>query len=405
MARVLLCSGLYPPHVLGGAERSVQLLAQGLVRRGHSVRVLTASPYVSWSSWWGSTEREAGIIVDRFFPANVYHLTEFRKYPAPVRLLWHSADVWSVHVWARTRWIIRTWRPDIVHVHHSVGLSMAPITAAVGANLPTVCTVHDHAFFCLLGMLRRPNGTACPSRCYRCIAFEAARKALTRPLSDVIAPSSYMLRAHTARGFFPESRLHVVPNGVAGLPQPAQKRWRPTDGSLRVAFVGQLVPYKGVMPLLEAFGTLLSGAVSLTFAGDGPLLDLCRAYAARDWRITVLGSIDARQRDALLASVDVLVLPSLVPESFGLVLAEAQIAGLPTIATRLGGMADIVDHEVNGLLVDPGDAGGLASALERLRADTALWDRCATGALESARRFDVGHWTDAIEAIYSRAIS
>src|SRR5205823_953201 len=150
--------------------------------------VLTTAPS-SASSLWGTVAREDGILVDRFYPANVYHLPDFRQHGIIMRSLWQLVDLWNPHVWLKTRWTIRTWRPDVVHTHHLAGLSAAPVTAAVGAGVPVVATLHDHALFCVYGILRRPDGSICPEPCGRCAALRAANRRLTAGVDSVVGPS------------------------------------------------------------------------------------------------------------------------------------------------------------------------------------------------------------------------
>lgn len=401
--RILLCSGLYPPHVMGGAERLVHQLDVELVRRGHAVRVLTTAPYYGSSSLWGSMGREQGVLVDRFYPANVYHLPDFRQYGTLSRSFWQLVDLWNPHVWLKTRWVIRTWRPDVVHTHHLAGLSAAPITAAVGAGVPVVATLHDHALFCVYGILRRPDGSTCPEPCRRCTALRAANRRMTAGVTNIVGPSAYIVDQHRRRHFFSKAGEHVIPNGIKDLPPfPWTRRGRAGRG-LHAVFIGQLAEYKGVHVLLRALQLLRDPDVRISIAGDGPLLDQCRQIAAVDGRLRVLGRIGPTERTHLLMAADALVLPSTCPECLPTVIAEAQMAGLPVIATCLGGIGEMVKHGENGLLVEAGDALALAEALEWLGTDDALWERCAMGARQAAGRYDFDRFVSRIEAVYQTA--
>jgi len=402
--RILLCSGLYPPHVMGGAERSVHLLAGDLAARGHAVRVLTTAPYAGKSSLWGTVAHEHRVLVDRFYPANAYHLPEFREHGPVVRSLWQLVDLWNPHVWFKTLWIIRTWRPDVVHIHHLAGLSAAPATAASQAGVPLVATLHDHALFCVYGILRRPDGSMCPDPCGRCVAMQAANRCLTAGVRSVVGPSAYIVDQHRRRRFFKRAAEHVIPNGIKDVPPSVPTPRRRSGMGLHAVFIGQLAEYKGVHILLQALRLLQDPDVRISIAGDGPLLDQCRRSAACDGRLQVLGRIDATERTHLLQSADVLVLPSICPECLPTVIAEAQMVGLPVIATRLGGILEMVEQGTNGLLVEPGNAALLAGALQCLNVNVALWKHCAQGAQGSARRYDFNHFVTEIEVVYAEAI-
>ena len=98
------------------------------------------------------------------------------------------------------------------------------------------------------------------------------------------------------------------------------------------------------------------------------------------------------------------VVPSIQPEAFGVVAIEAMAAGVALVASRTGGLADIVVHEQSGLLVPPGDVGALAVTLDRLAGDAELRARLGVGARERAREFTAAAVVPRIEAAYGRAI-
>jgi 2-deoxystreptamine N-acetyl-D-glucosaminyltransferase/2-deoxystreptamine glucosyltransferase len=104
----------------------------------------------------------------------------------------------------------------------------------------------------------------------------------------------------------------------------------------------------------------------------------------------------------VLAALDVLVLPSAY-EEMGSVLVEAMAAGLPVVASAVGGIPEVVQDGVTGLLVPPGDADALAAALDRLVADPALRARLAAGARAHARRYAWPELAARVAAVYAAA--
>jgi glycosyltransferase involved in cell wall biosynthesis len=373
------------------------------VARGHAVRVLTTCPWDGPASLWGSVAREDGVLVDRFFPANAYHLTRFREHGVLARTLYQGIDLWNPHVWARAEWVVRTWKPDVVHMHQLTGLSAALFTVARQRGIPSVATLHDHALFCVYGTLQRPNGAACPPGCVRCAPLRTANRHFTRSLCHVIGPSTYILKQHDTRSFFPVAARHVVPNGVMATKTTTCRSF-PLTEAFHVVFLGRLTKEKGVDVLLDAVGEIPAARFRLSLAGDGPLRELCEDRARRDSRIVLLGTIDAAQRDQLLASAHVLVLPSTVPENFPMSIEEAQMAGLPVVASRIGGIGEMVIDGQTGFLAPPGDTAALAAALQTLYSSSQLWLRCAEGARRLAQGYAMPVFLDAIERIYRQAV-
>jgi glycosyltransferase involved in cell wall biosynthesis len=166
----------------------------------------------------------------------------------------------------------------------------------------------------------------------------------------------------------PEARIEVLPNGVA-LPDLAQRR---TLERPRIVFLGAMARGKGIYDLLRAFALIADRFpdARLICAGPGSIVP-ARAMAARleiAGRVDFPGWLDAEQKQRLLASATLFVLPSYA-EGLPMALLEAMSWGLPVIATPVGGVPQLVQHQANGLLVAPGNieqlASSLASALDK----------------------------------------
>ncbi len=191
----------------------------------------------------------------------------------------------------------------------------------------------------------------------------------------------------------PEVKLQIIPNGVdvsslvSSLSSTAS--FLPPHGHV-VAFLGRFVREKGVQLLMKAAEAILSRRSDVYFvlAGNGPLFDDLQAMAV-DFgiadRVIFPGFVNDKGRNALLGRASVAVFPSLY-EPFGIVALEAMGAGVPTIVSDTGGFAEIVEHEVDGLKVYPGDLHGLVNAIERLLDDRGLADALVVRAREKTLR-------------------
>ncbi|HJQ26224.1 MAG TPA: glycosyltransferase family 4 protein [Blastocatellia bacterium] len=174
--------------------------------------------------------------------------------------------------------------------------------------------------------------------------------------------------------------------------------------SLRhILFIGRLTRIKGVDVLIEALRD--ESGVRLIIAGDGPERDaLERLAAERSSNVEFLGHVNAARRDALLAASDVVVIPSRVlgdrSEGTPVVCLEAMAAGRAVIASRTGGLAEIIRDTHNGLLFEPEDAAMLAGKLRRLLNDAALRARLGQNATPTAAEFA---WPR-VAAAYTRLI-
>jgi glycosyltransferase involved in cell wall biosynthesis len=200
----------------------------------------------------------------------------------------------------------------------------------------------------------------------------------------------------------------VVHNGVgdiaAGSPDErllAFARGRPLAGLVAV-----LRPQKDPLALVRAAGALAGERGCAAIVGDGALAGAVEAEIARSGlgdrvaRFAYGGSMAPH-----LAALDVFVLPS-AWEAFPIALLEAMQAGLPVLATRVGGVAEAVQDGVTGRLVDPGDDRALAAALAGLVADAPLRARMGAAARRVvAERYSLGAMVDGIEGVYAARIS
>jgi glycosyltransferase involved in cell wall biosynthesis len=173
---------------------------------------------------------------------------------------------------------------------------------------------------------------------------------------------------------------------------------RSHPGPLRIGMLGRLASWKGQHVFLEAFArafpTGTEEAVligSALFANDEAYGEALRQLAARleiADRVTFAGFRE--DVGAELARLDVLVHASVAPEPFGRVVVEGMAAGLPVIAAGQGGPAEIIDHEINGLLFPPGDVAALTQALRRLAGQPQLRQRLGEAGRRRARDFTAG---------------
>jgi len=182
-----------------------------------------------------------------------------------------------------------------------------------------------------------------------------------------------------ARGI-PSSRLQFVTPGIdvvnwQRLPRP------PRHTGLRIGYLGQVAPHKGIHVLIDAFRRVSGpeSSLDLKIYGDltrfpGYVAEL-RKLAAGSPRIQLCGPYDNRSVEDVLSRIDVVVVPSVCFETRPVVMMEAAIARVPTIASRLPNMQYLVRHGVDGLLFTPGDAGDLACQIQRLIDEPGLLER------------------------------
>lgn len=301
------------------------------------------------------------------------------------------AAAFSGWTWVAIR--LATLRSPLVHVHLSSRASFwRKSVVCLLARLfrrPYLLHVHGSEF--------QQFYDECPPLARRIIRVVLAEAALVMALSEAWRAALQQMS--------PRARVEVLMNAVP-LP-PLDELQRRADRDPTLLFLGEIARHKGVFELVEAFGGV-TGAfpeLQLVFAGTGAAMEEIRQLAAQPeygGRIACTGWVEAQRKRAELARATIFVLPSYV-EGMPMALLEAMSWGLPVIATAVGGVPEMITHEVNGLLVEPGDIAGLAAAISRLMSDAGLRVRLGGAARETiATRFSLDTAFERLLEIYRR---
>lgn len=331
-----------------------------------------------------------------------------------------KAFIWGIYSTSAARamaGIIKQENPDVVHAHNLFPLFSPSVTAVCRRNrIPVVYHCHSYLLTCPT-TFHFQKGKLC-ERCmggreYWCILkncraniFEsiayALRNAIARRLrlfSDnvtfLIALSEFAKRRLVNAGFR-ESQIVVLPNMVR-VPERAIDS---ADGEY-VAFSGRFSPEKGMDTLLMA-STLLPH-LSVRLAGDGPLLSKLIAKAPQN--VSFVGWLNRIQLASFYEKARFVVVPSIWSEVFGMVAIEAMSYGLPVVASRLGGLAEIVKDGITGLLFNPGDPDDLAEKMKMLWQDKELCSRMGMAARERViLEYSEDVYYKRLMAVYKKAI-
>jgi glycosyltransferase involved in cell wall biosynthesis len=271
-------------------------------------------------------------------------------------------------------------RYDVVHAHWVVPNAALVQDMVRAQGVPLVVSLHGSDVFLAERLW--------PARVL-------ARRALLRA-GAVTACSGELHARGLALGARPE-RTRTVPYGVdvgAFSPERSARGFRQglgvPEGHLLVVASGRLVEKKGFGTLVEAAAR--TRGVSVAIAGDGDLRqELLSRIRERAAPVRLLGSLDRDSMANALAAADVVAIPSVVDRAGNVdglpnTLLEALAAGRAVVASRVAGIPDVVEHDVNGLLVPPRDPAALAAALERLAGEPGTRRRLAGAARETALR-------------------
>src|SRR3954447_19914208 len=384
--RVLILSWEYPPIVAGGLARHVRKLAEGLVRNGVEVRVLTR----------GARDTPAHEVVEGVEVHRVPETTTPR-----------DLDAFLAWVDRMNRDMVRAGAAladdvDLVHGHDWL-VAEAADALARGAGIPYLTTIHATEFGRHQGWVdKHPQSH-----------IHAVEKWMARRADHVITCSHYM-RGHVADVYgLDEARGTVIPHGID--PDDLQPAAPPDLDALRAQFaapddrlvllVGRLVYEKGFQLALDALPGLIRrlGNVRFIVAGSGTHEAELKKQAERLGLMehgTFLGWIGDDMLHSLYRIADLTVVPSIY-EPFGLVALEAMASGCPCIVADTGGLKEVVPNEEAGLRFRAHDPEALAEMAIRVLSNDELGRSLVAEAYEHLRRFDWGDVAEQTAAVYA----
>jgi glycosyltransferase involved in cell wall biosynthesis len=322
---------------------------------------------------------------------------------------------------------VRRWGPDVVYLH---GLYDPRTEAELAAEYPTVLYAHSYYGTCVSGTkcfarrrhstCTRPFGIGClprylplgcggrnPLTALGMYRNASERAALLPRYSGVLVASRHMAEEYR-RNSVPADRLTVLPYFPTDVTR--DPVWPPArPRSDRVLFVGRVTVQKGLDHLIEAVrvaSSRLGRRLTLVVAGDGPERSAAEAQVtAAGVPAEFLGWVGGDRRTAEMRAADMLAVPSLWPEPFGLVGIEGGCVGLPAVGYASGGIPDWLTPGVSGESAPGGrpDPTQLADALVRALADDSHWQRLRVGAWETAGRFSAEKHMPALAAVLTAA--
>jgi glycosyltransferase involved in cell wall biosynthesis len=325
---------------------------------------------------------------------------------------------WNPAAARMLRAVVAQVRPDLAHVHNTwYAMSPAIIAALEGVEIPVVVTLHNYRLLCANAMLFR-DGRPCEDcvgthpwhgvrhACYRGSVAASVPAAATIALHQRLGTwqrrvSLFLATTEFARGRFvagglPPTRIRVKPHFIDD-PGP---RERPPSASREVLYVGRLSPEKGVDTLVDAFSRLDGCDLRLVVVGSGPQRAALERRAGPNVHFT--GRLPPERARERMRGARALAFPSRWYETFGMSVLEAMAAGIPVLASDLGGTPEILGRRA-GWLVAPGDATSWAAALRRL-ADSIVVDAAGQAARQRwDDRFNPSTGLSNLEDAYGQA--
>ena len=362
--RILVVNIYFPPHSIGGATRVVRDNVQYITshyKHAFDLAVLASDV---------GSDRPYDLSIDSHDGTPVYRIAIERKH----HMDWYDFDE---KMNAPFQHVLDHFRPDLVHFHCVQGLTATPVEIVAKLDIPYLITVHDawwiSDFQFLIdadGQLRTPTLDQLVSSSDEPLgrlASLARRRRLERLLSNatkVLSVSNSFSKIYKDAGI---AQTVAVPNGISKLrflPRSLSK-----TGRVRLGHIGNRSAHKGATLLEAILRSNNFRNLSLTMVDNRYDAGYTRSERWGTTPVEIIGPVAQEDVPRLYAQLDVLLAPSLWPESFGLAAREAKAAGLWVVASSLGAVGEEVEEDVNGYVVDVSDVTSLRDILHRIDRD------------------------------------
>lgn len=376
--KILIFNTFYFPKFIGGAEISVQLLAEKLTESGHDVFVVTI----------GETNKKEcinGVTVIRLKQRNLYSQYYNKKRNAFAKILWHIVDSFNPFYREIITDILNVVQPDIVHTNNIQGFSPLIWKIIKGRGIPLVHTLRDYYLLChRCNMFNK--GRNCDGLCKACSLTNRLKNNFISYPDVFVGISQFILEKHQSYlKFLPHQFFEVVYNGVE-MPQINNKNIQLQK--ITFGFIGRISEEKGIEYLADQILELkkpFANQFNLLFAGKGD--DEYVEYLKAKLNGIDYEFVGVVKSKEFYEKIDVLIVPSKWNEPFGRVVIEALACGIPVCLTESGGLKELHREECTWLF-KPGE-NELSSLLTDILINRELIIVKQTKARDHAKSFTV----------------
>lgn len=332
---ILIFNTFYFPKRVGGAEISVQHLAERLAASGHKVWVIT-------SGATKSVKHLNGVGIIRIKQKNIFSTFNKNSANALSKIIWHLLDSCNPMHYFQISRLLKRIRPDVVHTNNIQGFSPFIWAIVKWRRLRLVHTIRDYYLLCHRNTLYH-NESSCDSLCWQCRLTYRIKKNFTRYPDCFVGISEFVLDEHARHLPLPAFRKQVIYNTVGPFQEVITRRQR-NDQELVFGFLGRISQAKGAFYLareLAAIDPSLQGRFRFIFAGsahpDHEEIIVSIQNTLRNVRVEFPGYVDAA---SFYRQIDVLVVPSLWHEPFGRIVVESISNEVPVCVARTGGLKE-----------------------------------------------------------------
>lgn len=362
--KILIVNTWYYPNMLGGSEYSTKLLAENLVIQDYDVAIYSID------------SNNRSIEIETINGVKVYRGTggNYKKWEKNLgffdKLKSKIKDVCNFKIKKEFFRVIKEFNPDVIHTNSLSGLSFYIWYLAKKKNIPVIHTIRDYSLYSPRGVYEKRTNRGFIYKFYLKLHQQCCRH-FSKYVDSVTAPSEFTLDIFRENKFFKNAKKKVcVVNSVEYdkdlLEKNISYQQSKNNSYTTYLFVGRLLKIKGIEHLIESFKEINNPNYRLVICGDGDMQEYVTKAAADDIRIKYKGKLEKKELEKEYLNADILIIPSIWSEPFGRVVIEANLFGLPVIASNQGGIPEIIKTMKSGILYEAGNKQELKMKIEEM---------------------------------------
>lgn len=391
--KILLVNSYYYPDIRGGAEISVQKLAENLSSKGHEVFILCS----------GENKKEVinavNILRIPFNRGEKFNgLTK--------RVTFKLLSMRNVSYNKSVKREIQMIKPDLIHCNNIYNISTSVWNIGKELGIPIIQTLRDYFLLCHKSTLLC-GGKVCQNNRKICSIYKTIRKKQFEKIDFVTAPSEFTLRTFIENGMFDSNKSKVIYNAIDESTYKMDeiisiRNKRSESEKIQFCFLGSLVEHKGVKLLVENLKS--NDKIELHIAGDGELRSYVQKEELASNSIKYHGKLSEKEVEKLLMKCDVLIVPSLWNEPFGRVVIDAYKFGMPVIASNLGGLPEIIEVNKTGIIFDPMMPNSLIECIEKMSSRKVI-NKMVPNCIEKVKEYSINKQIEKFEELYIKVVN
>ncbi|MDO8669189.1 MAG: glycosyltransferase [Candidatus Buchananbacteria bacterium] len=396
--KIAVINSIYQPYTRGGAEVVAGNIVSGLKNQGHDVFVISLG-----------YENKLNYIDEvkscQIKPFNFFNFLDINFQPVWLRFLWHPLDMFNgVQTWRVYR-ILHKEKPDLILTHNLKGLGYLLPWLIRMMKIKHIHSIHDMQLIHPSGLLKEDEKIN-----FLVAIYSWLNKRLFNKVEYVIFPSKYIKSIYDRYNFFSQANKLVLGNPVIIHPLPrggrggvAESIGQPPlatlckEGDFQIIFLGQVEEYKGIFDLIEAVKKIKSN-FTLHIVGDGSALARAKDETKDDARFKFHGRLSHSElKEKIWPNIDLLINPTKVAESFGLVIVEAWVYRVPSLASNIGAIPELIDDGQTGWLFESGDIDDLSSKIKIISDNICGFQAIGLLGREKAKEFNIDNYLNRLE--------